>query len=780
MSREGGWSEVSSWKDVVKGLGCRYDGAGSWEVPLFVVLRRGGEVRGFVRDVFGEEGVRRFNDFVGSVRGELERYRGLGYLIVLLPGFIDDVDAYRIVKDFRRYADSSSRHYLFFTPQSFNLLKEKYGPNLRVALERLERAGAIVVGEVGEVGKPVVRVVEGRDGEVVFDTSNPVVRSIVVNAVKEAVKGMGGSNFSLKYYKRGVDDYGRPELRERKFPLARFLDGYDKVAVKAVLVPKVVEALRKAGFEVEGLTEKGEWVGKKLDVELRGVKLRPYQEEAIKEWLRRGGNGVVVLPTGGGKTIVALAAMAALKVPTLIVVPTTDLVRQWRERISKFFGIPEDEIGVNNDVKPITIVTYAKLARDWRRYLGKFGLVITDETHHVAAETYMRALSAIDAPYRLGLTATPERQDKNTHVIEALSGKPVIKMSPLDLMREGYLAPVKVEYIEVNPKEDELSKYRELRREARNASGGKRAGINAKAKKYVMASKSKDEKILELLGRLLKDGRKVIIFCEFVDQVKRLAKEIKEKYGDVVSVLYNDLSKKRREEELRRFREGKARVLVASPAGNEGLDIPSADTAIFASFKRSEVTFLQRIGRVIRPLEGKISQVYVIYTPQERDLIDDFREYVKKYIPQDKVDEIITELAMRAREAIKKEAEERVVKEVSRKGGWRSKVRKHVSLLTKDLPPDIKAILNKTPRKLTREEKIRLIEYVLSVKGPYAFKQDVARQSRRKARWVRTWLKHPSRSDLPGVDTPDAKKLVAIALRRLRRERKRELAKVVS
>ena len=760
VGRTVSWDDVQRLKGVVKGLGGRYEGGGLWVVgPYAVLAGSSGELRRVVEELGGKEV---FEEYRKALEDEVRRYGKLGFLIIISPGYISDYDAYKIFRDLSRYADGGGRTYLFFRPESVNTLKSKYGPHLRIALDKLRSAGVVVIGLNGiKGGEGVIKAVESGDGEVVFDTSNPVAKDVVVKAVKEAVRELGGDKFSLTYNVRGIDDYGRPVLKSRRYPLARFLDNYGKVAVKAVLVPKVIEKLREAGFKVEGLPKR-EWG--RVRAELKGVKLRPYQEEALRKWLENGKRGVVVIPTGGGKTIVALAAIAKLGLPTLIVVPTTDLVKQWRTKIAKLLGIPEEEVGEGRDIKPITVTTYQSLARHWRDYLGKFALVVTDETHHVPAQTFLRALSAIDAPYRLGLTATPERQDQNTHVITALTGKVVTRLTPVDLMREGYLAPVKVDYVEVTPTEDEERKYQELLREARNLHGSKRAAFMNKAKAVLATSKKKDEKIVDLVKDAVREGRRVIVFCEYLEQAKHLADRLKKELGaGEVAELNGKMSRKAREKSIERFK-STAKVLVVTPAGNEGLDIPSADTAVFASFKRSEISFIQRIGRVIRPLENKVSRVYVVYTPAERDYVNEFKGYVRKYIPQDEVDKVIEALARKAREHLRREAREHVGKEGKR-------VIKKTSLLGKQLPPYIRAILWKPVNALSKEDKIRLIEYVLSVKGQYALKQDMARESKRKARYVYTWLKDPSHSDIPGVDTKAGKKLLRTAKARLKKKR---------
>ncbi|HET7771924.1 MAG TPA: DEAD/DEAH box helicase family protein, partial [Chloroflexota bacterium] len=140
---------------------------------------------------------------------------------------------------------------------------------------------------------------------------------------------------------------------------------------------------------------------------------RLYQREALRNWLSAGGRGVVVLPTGAGKTVLAFMAIEQLPVRTLVVVPTIELLRQWREGLIQRAGLPEELVGVvgggERDPRPVTVMTYDSAAMP-HRDLSAYGLLIVDEVHHLPAPTYRTIAQRTSAPWRLGLSATPERQ----------------------------------------------------------------------------------------------------------------------------------------------------------------------------------------------------------------------------------------------------------------------------------------------------------------------------------------------------------------------------------
>ena len=139
---------------------------------------------------------------------------------------------------------------------------------------------------------------------------------------------------------------------------------------------------------------------------------RPYQTEALEAWRSQRGRGVVVLPTGSGKSHVALLAIDDKRRSTLVVAPTLDLVRQWYDLLITTFGRPVGVVGGGeHDVQPLTVTTYDSLYLHAEHLGARFGLIVFDECHHLPGPAYSLAASAFLAPFRLGLTATPERND---------------------------------------------------------------------------------------------------------------------------------------------------------------------------------------------------------------------------------------------------------------------------------------------------------------------------------------------------------------------------------
>jgi hypothetical protein len=137
---------------------------------------------------------------------------------------------------------------------------------------------------------------------------------------------------------------------------------------------------------------------------------RSNQVEAMTAWLQHRGRGVVVLPTGAGKTVVALMAIARLALRTLIVVLTIELLAQWQRAVCEQLGLPGNAVGIvgsgRREVRDLTITTFDSAAIP-RRRLDGFGLLIVDEVHHVPAAQYRRIVSKAMAPLSPGTLGHP-------------------------------------------------------------------------------------------------------------------------------------------------------------------------------------------------------------------------------------------------------------------------------------------------------------------------------------------------------------------------------------
>lgn len=351
-----------------------------------------------------------------------------------------------------------------------------------------------------------------------------------------------------------------------------------------------------------------------------------YQSEALEAWENNGGSGVVVLPTGAGKSYVAQLAMVKKQRPTLVVTPTLDLVAQWHLNLERAFGIHCGIIGGGTyDIQPVTVTTYDSAYIHAERIGNQFGLLIYDEVHHLPGETYALSAQHCIAPYRLGLTATPER-DSSALSYAQLVGPIIYEQSIRALAGENLSLYETIQY-EVDLDEDERARYDEyracyldfirankirlgtpdgwtefLRQSSRSHEG--RAALHAHRAQRMITQhcRAKMSLLTELIAQHRKD--RTIIFTADNDTVYRISRDY------LIPAITHHSSVKERRAILESFNDGTYPVVVTSKVLNEGVDIPAANVAIVLSGSGSVREHVQRLGRILRAAENKTAVLY--------------------------------------------------------------------------------------------------------------------------------------------------------------------------
>ena len=194
----------------------------------------------------------------------------------------------------------------------------------------------------------------------------------------------------------------------------------------------------------------------------RGNRSR-ISRKPLAAWWNQTGRGVVVLPTGTGKTFVALLAIAHVGRPTLVITPTIPLMNQWYGEMLAAFGGPIGLIGGGYyDFQPLTVTTYDSAYIYLERWGNRFGLIVFDECHHLPSPSYQFAAIGSLAPYRLGLTATPERADGGESLYPGLIG-PIVYRREIKQLAGDFLAEYRVERIDVDLSHEEMERYQQAR-----------------------------------------------------------------------------------------------------------------------------------------------------------------------------------------------------------------------------------------------------------------------------------------------------------------------------
>ncbi len=359
------------------------------------------------------------------------------------------------------------------------------------------------------------------------------------------------------------------------------------------------------------------------------IELRPYQKAALNAWLDAGRRGVIVLPTAAGKTFIALKAIEKLNVATLVVVPTIDLLDQWREHLSTKF---RTEVGIygggEESLKPLTVATYDSAYLRAEQLGNSFILIIFDEVHHLPAPSYSQIAEMYIAPCRMGLTATYEREDGGHLELPRLVGGPVYQLE-VDALAGRDLSPYTHEKVLVDLTPEEKRLYdREysaftgyLKRKGvvlRSPEDFQRfimrTGIDPEAREALLARNKalktalNSEAKIKVLGDFLRvyKEEKTIIFTRYNQLVYRISRRF------LIPAITYQSPREERKEILERFRGGEYRVIVTSQVLDEGVDVPDASMGFILSGTGSSREYIQRLGRILRKREGKHARLIEI------------------------------------------------------------------------------------------------------------------------------------------------------------------------
>ena len=475
-------------------------------------------------------------------------------------------------------------------------------------------------------------------------------------------------------------------------------------------------------------------------------KLRDYQRSALRHWLAAGGRGVVAMPTGAGKTWVALAAIEKLAVPTLIVVPTKELMYQWAEKVREVLGVDPGLYGDDHkDVRDITVAIYNSAVKMPMELLARFDLHVYDEAHHLPAETFKAVALKAPARYRLALSATPERPDGNDTLLYKVVGPLVYKVSLSYLLRRGYLVPVVADIVMVPLPEELAKEYEKLEEEYKAASkAGRRTDVLRVYNKMKMLAIKNPAKLAALRDILAKHKNdKILVFAEYKDVARKALEVAEEVLGKgKAALILGDTPDKERKAAFKAFKEGRIKAIVTGKVLDEGVDVPDASVAVVLGGNAHPRQLIQRLGRVLRPSKGK-KHAYFYLVISEDTLEHVIKRGYEKYLDEVSVERLAEELGW-LREKRRKRREEAA-------RAWAE----YIARLMED--EGFRAIVRKRVKELTRRDLALLRRLVHRARPAAARKRDEMRTAR-APKYVLTWVKNPGRYDIPGIDTAEVGK----------------------
>ncbi len=349
-----------------------------------------------------------------------------------------------------------------------------------------------------------------------------------------------------------------------------------------------------------------------------------YQQEALAAWEEAGRRGSVVLPTGSGKTFLAVQAIHKVQVSTLVIVPTIDILHMWYYRLAQAF---QTEIGVYYSgeklVRPVTVTTYSSAGDLIAEQGNAFKFLIADEVHHLPARTWGEAALMAPAPYRLGLTATYPEEYEQTNGrwrVDELIG-PLAYSLGIEQLIGQQLAEYRTQRIRVNLTPEERVEYDAAhaiysgffrQRQLQKRFGAswllelmRLSAFDQEARRALLARQTllrilgSCEEKLAALDNLLHEfaDQRILVFTESNEVAYRISCEY------LVPCITHETSAAERKHILDAFQAGTYRIITTSKVLNEGVDVPEAKVAIVLGGGSGNREYVQRLGRILRKKE---------------------------------------------------------------------------------------------------------------------------------------------------------------------------------
>lgn len=334
------------------------------------------------------------------------------------------------------------------------------------------------------------------------------------------------------------------------------------------------------------------------------IALRDYQSKPVERAVRR--SGLIVSPCGSGKTVMACEAIARIGRQAIIVLHQIDHAAQWAAEVKSLIGV---ECGFVGDGQrrwaPITLALPITLSR--LTVPDGYGALIFDEVHRSPPEICREAVAGVRAYRRIGLTATPVREDGLTPVIQWLFGPILAEVPHEPLYSAGHLLRPRVEKVFIGDiTSEELA---EIGVDPTEEPGTWITGL--------VSIPRRRRSIAKHIATYMQGRSCALALCARVEQCDDLAESLAST-GLRAYAYHGKTSRAARQRILSDTIEGRVDVITAVKIADENLNLKPLDTAFVCASLRSPRQTIQRIGRTMRPQPGKLQPLIVEFLDGEK------------------------------------------------------------------------------------------------------------------------------------------------------------------
>lgn len=342
-------------------------------------------------------------------------------------------------------------------------------------------------------------------------------------------------------------------------------------------------------------------VGEPASFPLRPTARNPKQESFFSTLLssaRDRDTVLAVAPTGTGKTIGGLYAIAELGRAAIVIVPSKNLAHQWKKEAMTHLGLTDQEVHVFEGgkckwvgYKIVVAVIHNLCNRDWPNgFYNNFGTAVWDEAHRVGARVFSQSLQKFPAASRIALTATPDRKDGRTSILHQAFGEPDKSV------KGNRMAAMPCSVYVVNT-------FSKVMGKSHGSTVMQMGGLIS----AIAADKARNELIADIVNRGRKAGRSILVIGDRIDQLKALKKDLAGKYGvdpKTMGLFIGSATK----DQLEKIKAECQIIFATYGMMKEGQDVPRLDMGIDVTPRSDGV---QAIGRIRRMHEGKAEPIWV-------------------------------------------------------------------------------------------------------------------------------------------------------------------------